>query len=298
MKTKYIWASYRNWSFEVLEGLLDLENIECVAIVTTLDCTFDFTHFINKGIPVFRDDPKLVFQQQNQLMKLVNLEQPDCSFFYGWSWKIPNEYHREHLSVTLHPGWLPNDKGGSPLQNQIRMGRESTSANIMKIEESLDSGPIYSRETISLLGVIDDVWLRMISAGILLTRQFLLGFPESIKNHEVNGELGSYYSRVKPADSEIKLDKMSGQEIFNIVRAHNEQDPNSYVEKAFLYWQSYKFIILGCTLEKKHRAVRLEELNKESVFREILEINSDNCCLQLDSQDNLPIYVTRLRITT
>jgi len=298
MKTKYVWASYRNWSFEVLEGLLDLENTECIAIVTTLDCTFDFTSFINKGIPVYRDNPKLIFEKESELMKLVNLEKPVCSFFYGWSWKIPNQYHSAHLSVTLHPGWLPNDKGGSPLQNQIRMGRESTAVNIMKIEEALDSGPIYSREVISLLGMIEEVWLRMVSAGILLTRKFLLEFPDSIENYESNGELGSYYSRVKPIDSEIKLDNMTAEQIFNIVRAHNEQDPNSYVEKAFLYWESYKFIILGCTLENKSKVVHLEELNTKSIFRQILEINNDNYCLQLNSQGGLPVYVTRLRITT
>lgn len=298
MKTKYIWASYRNWSFQVLEGLLDLENIECVAIVTTLDCSYDFSNFVNKGIPVFRDNPLLIFQQENDLMKLVKLEQPNCSFFYGWSWKIPTTYHSQNLSVTLHPGWLPNDKGGSPLQNQIRMGRESTAVNIMKIEETLDSGPIYSRETISLHGMIEDVWLRMISAGILLTRRFLLEFPISLENYQINGELGSYHARVKPDDSEIKLDKMSAEQIFNIVRAHNEQDSNSYVEKAHFYWKDYKFIILSCALEIRGRVICLEELNVESVFRHILEINDDKCCLQLNPQKGLPIYVTRIRITT
>lgn len=298
MKTKYIWASYRNWSFQVLEGLLDLENTECLAIVTTLNCSYDFSNFINKGIPVFRDNPVLIFQQESELMKLVKLEQPICSFFYGWSWKIPNAYHSENLSVTLHPGWLPDDKGGSPLQNQIRMGRKSTAVNIMKIEETLDSGPIYSREKISLLGMIEDVWLRMISVGILMTRRFLLEFPNSIENYQINGELGSYHARVKPGDSEIKLDKMSADQIFNIVRAHNEQDSNSYVEKAHLYWKGYKLIILSCALETRGRIIRLEELNMESVFRQILEINDDICCLQLNPQNGLPIYVTRMRITT
>ena len=278
--------------------MLDLENTECLAIITTLNCTYDFSNFVNKGIPIFRDNPKLIFQQESELMKLVKLEQPICSFFYGWSWKIPNSYHSENLSVTLHPGWLPDDKGGIPLQNQIRMGRKSTAVNIMKIEETLDSGPIYSREKISLLGMIEDVWLRMISAGILLTRRFLLEFPNSIENYQINGELGSYHARVKPGDSEIKLDKMSAEQIFNIVRAHNEQDSNSYVEKAHLYWKGYKFIILSCALEIRGEIISLEELNVESVFWQILEINDDRCCLQLNPQNGLPIYVTRMRITT
>ena len=44
----FVWCTYRNWSFEILDALIDLNTSKCVSILTTKTCVYDFSKFENR----------------------------------------------------------------------------------------------------------------------------------------------------------------------------------------------------------------------------------------------------------
>ncbi len=297
MNFRYFWCTYRDWSFALLEAILKIEGAECLGVLTTKDCVYDFSYIESSGVKIIRDDPILAMQKNSVFFKLVESVSPDCCFFYGWSWIIPAPFHGNHLSVTLHPGKLPNDKGGSPLQNQIRNGEKWSFANIIKINDQLDAGPIYGRERFSLQGNMDDVWNRMIATGAFLTYSFIKAYPKSTYSPLANGKGGTIYKRVKSIQAEIKPDEMDANEIYNIIRGHNENDPNSYVAKANLRWHDMKLLFLAATLYPDSlEIVTLDTLNSDFIYKAIHTINNDIAYLRLEGRDGNSVYISRLRI--
>lgn len=231
---KFIWFTYRDWSFEVLRGLTDLEGWDPALIITTTDCKYDFSDFKNRGIEILRVDPKKDLKLEGIAYKRALEIQPATMFHYGWSWIVPNNMLEMCPNVTLHPGKLPRDRGGSPLQNQIRNGEEWSYANVLEMSEKLDDGPIYLREKFSLMGDISDVWSRMVSTGTYATREYLKKLHAGdFKPTPQSDEEPTFYNRVKAEQAELKPTEMNAKFMYNIIRAHNETDPNTYVVKAY-----------------------------------------------------------------
>ena len=54
----FVWCTYRDWSFQVLEALLDLKDWRCGLVITTLDCRYDFSVIEAAGIAIMRIDPR------------------------------------------------------------------------------------------------------------------------------------------------------------------------------------------------------------------------------------------------
>lgn len=237
-KKKYIWCTYRDWSFKILEAIQDISDWETGLIVTTQDCIYDFKSFENRGIPIIKIEPKkakVEFQKYGVVYDIIMQICPETIITPGWSWYIPKEILEYCPCVTYHPGKLPKDRGGSPIQNQMRNGEKWTYVNVMKQEEGLDEGGIYLKKKISLDGYADDVWRRMTSAGVLLTKEYLRGIGSGSLNPVPQpNEEPTIYKRVKPEDAELKPSIQSAIQMYNIIRAHYETDPNSYVVPAHI----------------------------------------------------------------
>ena len=298
----FIWCTYRTWSFEVLEGLLSHPDFKCSAILTTLDCVWDFTQFEARGIRVFRLSPESCFKNGSAFLEFLKNRPPSCSFFYGWSWIIPKDFHEKYFSVTLHPGKLPNDKGGSPLQNQIRNGETWSYVNIIQISEKMDEGDIFVQEKISLLGDISDVWARMTASGIYTTRNFLTSIKLGTLRPKKQIEKGATYKRVKPGSEELKPAEHTALQAFNIIRAHNETDPNTYVKKAFYRLGGHRILCLRADLVRHSslEALNLEGLGKHSIeilYEHSHQVNNGEKCFKLTFRDQKPIFITQTRVT-
>jgi len=294
----YCWCTYRTWSFQVLEGLLNLPYAKCAAILTTEDCIYDFSSFEAKGIPVIKASPKEIFDSP-EFLNLSAHNRLDCLFFYGWSWLVPASVFNEILSVTLHPGKLPNDKGGSPLQNQIRNGETWSYANIIEIVEKLDSGRVFLKERFSLEGDISDVWGRMVSVGVAATRKFLKQISQKELSPQVQEIGGTIYKRVTPKQAEVDLARQSALEIYNIIRAHNETDPNTYVKQANYCGPGFKIIFSKSTLENPGLPIfELKKLNFEDFYEVSQKTNNGEACLSLQAADGQNLYVTQFRVSS
>lgn len=77
------------------------------------------------------------------LLKTAREWRPDYIFLPHWSWRIPKEIHEDYKCIGFHMTDLPFGRGGSPLQNLIEMGVQTTKITAFEITEEMDAGGIY-----------------------------------------------------------------------------------------------------------------------------------------------------------
>jgi len=303
-RRSFVWCTYRDWSFQVLEGLLDLDGWRCGLVVTTHDCRHDFATISAANIPVVRIDPRTGLKSGADGFSAIAGLQPSAIFHYGWSWIVPEALCQLCPNVTLHPGKLPRDRGGSPIQNQIRNGEDWTYANIMELAPGLDEGRVYSRARISLAGDdADAVWARMIASGAQLTRRFLrdLAGGRAVAEPQDATLEPTIYKRVSPATSRLDPATQTSRFIYNVIRAHNETDANSYVQPAFLELAKRQLVALRATLAKPGvPAVSAGDpaWNEEDAFDLCYCVNNDEAVVSVTAADGADVFVTRCRIRT
>lgn len=81
-------------------------------------------------------------------------------FLPHWSYIIPASVHGAVPCVIFHMTDLPYGRGGSPLQNLIVRGHRDTVVSALRCEAGLDTGPIYLKRPLSLLGSAQEILLR------------------------------------------------------------------------------------------------------------------------------------------
>jgi methionyl-tRNA formyltransferase len=85
---------------------------------------------------------------------------PEWIFVPHWSHWIPEAIWSRWPTVIFHMTDLPYGRGGSPLQNLIKRGHSSTMLTALRCSAELDTGPIYSKEPLSLHGTAEEIFLR------------------------------------------------------------------------------------------------------------------------------------------
>ncbi|MFO1109732.1 MAG: formyltransferase family protein [Bradyrhizobium sp.] len=300
----FVWCTYRDWSFQVLEALLDLEDWRCGLVITTADCRYDFSAIEAAGITVMRIDPRTGLKAGADGFAAISDLHPAAVFHYGWSWIVPEALCQLCPNVTMHPGKLPRDRGGSPIQNQIRNGEDWTYINIMELVAGLDEGPVYCRARISLAGEeADAVWARMIAGGAALTRKFLgdLARGRAVAEAQDASIEPTIYKRVTPAASRLDPTTQTSRFIHDVIRAHNETDANTYVRPAFLpLGESRKLITLRACLVAPEGVQVISSAdpawNGEAAFDICHRVNNGEAVVSVEAADGGKIFVTRCRI--
>jgi methionyl-tRNA formyltransferase len=209
-------------------------------------------------------------------------------------------------NVTLHPGKLPRDRGGSPIQNQIRAGETWTYANIIKLVPGLDEGPIYLRERFSLEGNdADGIWWRMTTAGAMLTRRFLAGIASGSLEAAPQDETvePSVHKRVRPDAACLSPDHQTARAMYDVVRAHNETDANTYVVKAWLDAGRCRLIVdraamIAPPLAPNGRSwnLRVDAWCEDQLFDLAFRVNNGEDSAYMTGCDGLPLFLTRFYV--
>ena len=132
----------------------------------------------------------------------LNALAPRYLFFLHWSWKVPADVVHRFECVNFHMTDLPYGRGGSPLQNLILAGHRFTKLSALRMTEELDAGPIYLKETLSLDGRAEDVYLRAAYLGAEMIREIVGRAPTSVPQA---GEVTEFRRR-RPEDSVIPGD--------------------------------------------------------------------------------------------
>ena len=95
-------------------------------------------------------------------LKIESIEaiNPRWIFVPHWSHWIPKEIWGRWSTVIFHMTDLPYGRGGSPLQNLIKRGHQSTIVSALRCSQELDEGDIYLKEELQLYGSAEEIYLR------------------------------------------------------------------------------------------------------------------------------------------
>jgi len=158
---------------------------------------------------------------------------PKYVFFPHWSWRIPDEIADAHECVVFHMTDLPFGRGGSPLQNLIASGTYSTKLTALKCVREIDSGPVYAKRAISLLGTAEEIYARAADLMVEMIVQIVRERPEPVPQAGVP----TVFNRRLPADGDISaLEDL--QRVFDFIRMLDADGyPPAFLETARLRFE-------------------------------------------------------------
>ena len=173
-------------------------------------------------------------------LKHLSLLSPDKIFIPHWSYLISPEIFNTFECVVFHMTDLPFGRGGSPLQNLIMRGFNETKISALRVEEGLDTGPIYLKKVISLDGTAYDIFRR--AARIIMEMIVEILNQNPIPKPQ-EGEVVEFKRRT-PEQSDIK-EFEDIEKLFNQIRM---LDAPGYPQ-AFLNLNSLKMEFFNAKME-------------------------------------------------
>ena len=101
-----------------------------------------------------------LISNKSELIKNIENHNPSWIFVLHWNHIIPEEIWREYKTVIFHMTDLPYGRGGSPLQNLIKLKHENTILSAIQCSEIIDGGDIYLKKSLNLNGSAEEIFLR------------------------------------------------------------------------------------------------------------------------------------------
>jgi len=115
----------------------------------------------------------------------------------------------EHGWLNLHFSLLPAWRGAAPVQRAVIAGEEITGACVFRLEEGLDTGPVYGRitEAIGATDTSGDLLERLARAGSSLVLDVLGSVEDgSVRPEPQDDELATLAPMLSTADGEVRWD--------------------------------------------------------------------------------------------
>jgi methionyl-tRNA formyltransferase len=112
----------------------------------------------HRHVAAWSGDWELVDSPEQLLDRVLVAPTPRYVFFPHWSWKVPDEILGATECVCFHMTDVPYGRGGSPLQNLIVRGHETTSLSALRMTEVLDAGPVYQKAPLALNGGAHEIF--------------------------------------------------------------------------------------------------------------------------------------------
>jgi methionyl-tRNA formyltransferase len=168
---KYILLSAKSWHDETFHKLSD-----------------------RKGEDWFR-----ISKRENFSYKKLKEINPNRIFIPHWSYIIPAEIFQAFECILFHMTDLPYGRGGSPLQNLIVLGHKETKISAIRVNEGIDTGKLYLKAPLSLLGTAQEIFLRSAEIIESMIKTIIENNPQP---EEQRGEPVNFKRR-KPEDGDI-----------------------------------------------------------------------------------------------
>jgi methionyl-tRNA formyltransferase len=163
----------------------------------------------------------------HELNKLLEFVNPRYVFFPHWSWIVPKEIVNQYECICFHMTDLPYGRGGSPLQNLIIRGKANTKVTALKMEDSLDTGPIYYKKLMSLQGSAHDIYKRASKVCWDMIADFV---KENPKSKPQKGTVTNFKRR-NPEQSRIP-EGLSLNQVYDYIRMLDAPGyPKAFIEK-------------------------------------------------------------------
>jgi methionyl-tRNA formyltransferase len=134
-------------------------------------------------------------------------------FFLHWNWDVPVEIWSRYECVCFHMTDVPYGRGGSPLQNLIVAGHESTKLSALRMVDEMDAGPVYAKREMTLDGRAEDIYMRAGALSFEIIRWMVRNEPVPVAQQ---GE-PVMFKRRKPQQSLLPMDG-SLQTVYDHIR--------------------------------------------------------------------------------
>lgn len=151
---------------------------------------------------------------------------PDLIFIPHWSHIIPKKIWSEFICVVFHMTDLPYGRGGSPLQNLIVKGHKETKISAIKVNEGIDTGPIYLKAPLSLTGTAQEVFERSVP---IIKDMITKIIDDSLQPTSQEGQ-PVIFKRRKPADGRMN-DLIDLNTVYDYIRMLDAEGyPPAFIE--------------------------------------------------------------------
>lgn len=170
-------------------------------------------------------DGTLITRREELTPEYVQSLKPDLILFLDWSWLVSEDIWSKYQCVQFHSAPLPEFRGGSPLQNQIERGIKHTKLTAFKMDGGIDTGDILLQRELDLTGHLSDIFARLEGLCFDMTTELLAGRYTQTPQQGI----GSYYPRRKPAQSELKLDELTLEQVYDRIRMLEDPYPNAFI---------------------------------------------------------------------
>ncbi len=166
---------------------------------------------------------------------------PRYIFFLHWSERVPDQWLDRYECVCFHMTDVPYGRGGSPLQNLIIRGHKGTKLTALKMVHSMDAGPVYLKEPLSLSGTAEEIFIRASELSAQMIKEIISTHPTPTPQ---SGE-AVVFKRRTPAQSEIPGDLKSLESFNDFVRM---LDAPGY-PKAFIDYAGFRIEFSHASLD-------------------------------------------------
>lgn len=127
------------------------------------------------------------------LENMVRTLNPRYVFFPHWSEIVPQSVLDMAECVCFHMADVPYGRGGSPLQNLIVRGHDSTVVSALRMVGELDAGPVYAKKPLDLSGTAEQIFERCADVCSELIEFIIATEPTPV---EQKGEVVKFKRRV------------------------------------------------------------------------------------------------------
>lgn len=171
-------------------------------------------------------DSYILRSKEEVSLSVIDKINPDLIFFPHWSFRVPEEVIQKYSCICFHSTPLPYGRGGSPIQNMIKRGHNTTEVCSLLMEEQFDAGPVFLRTKVSLDGDLHQILIRIYEAIASQIKVFKEKEPEPL-NQE--GAV-VHFKRFQETDNEIDFN-VSIEKIYDQIRMlDSDLYPSPYLE--------------------------------------------------------------------
>jgi methionyl-tRNA formyltransferase len=164
-----------------------------------------------------------------EYLKEIN---PIKIFLPHWSFIIPSKFFLNFDCIVFHMTDLPYGRGGSPLQNLIVRGHDSTMLSALRVASGIDTGDIYLKRPLSLEGTATSIFNR---AALIIEKMIEIILEQQLVPIPQQGSVTSF-SRRKPEDSNMEsINDLT--KVYDYIRMLDAPD----YPKAFIATDQLKF---------------------------------------------------------
>ena len=167
---------------------------------------------------IFCAKQKEDLEQTIQIMK--NKEQKVYGVLASFGVIIPNsvlELFEPEGIINVHPSYLPDLRGPSPIETAMLRGDTEFGVSVMKLVEKMDAGPIYYQEKIAMdkFAQKSEIYERLGECGGKWVAENLTQLPKPV---EQNGE-ATYSKMLDTKMARLRPVEQTAEEMLDQIRA-------------------------------------------------------------------------------